>query len=213
LASGVAERLRAQITSGAWPVGSRIPTEPELVAQLGLARNTIREAVSALAYSGLLEVRQGSGTYVVATSELATVMQRRFATAKLSHVNEFRAVLESAAAAAAANRRTAGDLRRIERALIHRDERWEAGDAAAFADADATFHLAVVAAAHNDVITDIYADLYAVVRDRIRAELGSRTRAGKYVDHSRLVKAIRDREPDRAATEAAAHPHSWTRRS
>ena len=45
----------------------------------GVARNTVREAVRALAHNGLLDIRQGSGTYVVATSELAGVMHRRFA--------------------------------------------------------------------------------------------------------------------------------------
>ena len=83
LSDRVIARLRQQITSGAWPVGSRIPTEPELVAQLGVARNTVREAVRALAHNGLLDIRQGSGTWVVATSELAGVMQRRFAEQRL----------------------------------------------------------------------------------------------------------------------------------
>ena len=79
LSDQVIAALRNQITSGEWPVGSRIPTEPELVEQLGVARNTVREAVRALAHNGLLDIRQGSGTYVVATSELAGVMHRRFA--------------------------------------------------------------------------------------------------------------------------------------
>lgn len=81
LSDQVIAQLRNQITSGEWPVGSRIPTEPELVEQLGVARNTVREAVRALAHNGLLDIRQGSGTYVIATSELAGVMHRRFAAA------------------------------------------------------------------------------------------------------------------------------------
>ena len=64
LADQVIAQLRTQITSGEWPVGSRIPTEVELVEQLGVARNTVREAVRALAHNGLLDIRQGSGTYV-----------------------------------------------------------------------------------------------------------------------------------------------------
>src|ERR1041384_4924635 len=86
LSGRVINRLRQQITSGAWPVGSRIPTEPELVAQLGVARNTVREAIRALAHNGLLDIRQGSGTYVVATSELAGVRHRRFGNADPRHV-------------------------------------------------------------------------------------------------------------------------------
>src|SRR3954452_8103932 len=98
LADETIAHLRAQITSGTWPVGSRIPTEPELVERLGVARNTVREAIRALAHNGLLDIRQGSGTYVVATSELAGVMQRRFAGAEQLHIAELRGALETTGA-------------------------------------------------------------------------------------------------------------------
>src|ERR1044072_4667192 len=96
LADQVISQLRAQITSGDWPVGSRIPTEPELVEQLGVARTPVREAVRALAHNGLLDIRQGSGTYVLATSELAGVMSRRFAGMPDGDVKELRFTLETA---------------------------------------------------------------------------------------------------------------------
>src|SRR5882757_973132 len=114
LADQVITRLRAEIVAGAWPVGSRIPTEPELVEHLGVARNTVREAVRALAHNGLLDIRQGSGTYVVATSELAGVMNRRFAAAEPGHVAELRSTLESSAAKLAAERRTERDLKQLD---------------------------------------------------------------------------------------------------
>ena len=78
----------------------------------------------------------------------------------------------------------------------------------AFADTDATFHLAVVAAAHNDVLTAIYADLREVIRGAIAAELDA-VGARPHVDHARLVEAIRDRDGERAAAEAQAHASSW----
>ena len=71
LVDQVIEQMRKAISSGEWPVGQRIPAEPELVSALGVGRNTVREAVRALAHAGLLEVRQGDGTFVRATSELA----------------------------------------------------------------------------------------------------------------------------------------------
>ncbi len=122
LADQVIAQLRAQITTGEWPVGSRIPTEPELVEQLGVARNTVREAVRALAYNGLLDIRQGSGTYVVATSELAGVMNRRFAEADPQHIAELRSALEAEAARLAARRRTESDMRQLC-VLLERRER------------------------------------------------------------------------------------------
>lgn len=205
LSEEVAARLRQQITSGAWPVGSRIPTEPELVGQLGVARNTVREAVRALAHNGLLDIRQGSGTYVLATSELAGVMQRRFAAADQSDVIELRGALETAAAGMAATRRTAADLRRLDALLAQREQAWASGDREAFVAADAAFHLAVVAASHNDVLVELYADLGQVIRDSLREHFSARLRPEEYMDHGRLLDAIRAKAADTAAAEASSH--------
>src|SRR6266568_4570571 len=58
------ERIRELIASGAWGPGARLPREADLAAQLGLSRNSLREAVRALSLARVLEVRQGDGTYV-----------------------------------------------------------------------------------------------------------------------------------------------------
>ncbi|SEO75196.1 FadR/GntR family transcriptional regulator [Actinacidiphila rubida] len=205
LADRVIARLRAEITSGTWPVGTRIPTEPELVERLGVARNTVREAVRALAHNGLLDIRQGSGTYVVATSELAGVMQRRFADAEPLHIAELRGSLEATAASLAAQRRTEADLQQLEALLERREHAWESGEAEVFVQADATLHLAVVAASHNTVLTALYADLGEVLRDYLRADIGTELHAGDHLDHARLVAAIRAGDADGAAAEARDH--------
>ncbi|MDN3269729.1 FadR/GntR family transcriptional regulator [Streptomyces sp. MA15] len=206
LSEQVIAALRAQITSGEWPVGSRIPTEPELVEQLGVARNTVREAVRALAHNGLLDIRQGSGTYVVATSELAGVMHRRFAGADPRHIAELRSTLESSAARLAAQRRTEKDLKQLDTLLLRREEAWESGDAEAFVTADATFHMAVVAASHNAVMTALYADLVEVLRDWLRDDVGGGMTPETHMEHGRLVDAIRAGDAATAAEEAAAYP-------
>ncbi|MEU6221609.1 FadR/GntR family transcriptional regulator [Streptomyces sp. NPDC047022] len=206
LSEQVIAELRTQIVSGEWPVGSRIPTEPELVEQLGVARNTVREAVRALAHNGLLDIRQGSGTYVAATSELAGVMHRRFADADPNHIAELRATLESGAAGLAAERRSERDLKQLDALLIRREEAWESGDAEAFVTADATLHMAVVAASHNVVMTAMYADLGEVLRDWLREDVGEELTPETYVDHAGLVDAIRAGDADAAATAAASYP-------
>ncbi|MFC7328073.1 FadR/GntR family transcriptional regulator [Marinactinospora rubrisoli] len=205
LSDQVIVRLRQQITSGAWPVGSRIPTEPELAEQLRVARNTVREAVRALSHNGLLDIRQGSGTYVVATSELAGVMRRRFAAAERRDVIELRGSLEATAAGLAAERRMAEDLRRLTDLLDRRERAWESGDRDAFVTADAAFHLAVVAASHNEVLAELYADLGEVVRDSLRDHFGAGLRPDEYLDHARLLDAIRAGDAGAAAAEAASH--------
>lgn len=205
LTDQVIARLRQQITSGAWPVGSRIPTEPALVDQLGVARNTVREAVRALAHNGLLDIRQGSGTYVAATSELAGVMQRRFAAAEARDVKEVRGALEAKAASLAATRRTGDDLAQLDALLDRRERAWRSGGSDAFVAADAAFHQSVVAASHNEVLIALYADLGQVIRDSLRDHIGADLNPEEYLDHARLVRAVRDRAAGTAAAEAASY--------
>ncbi|MFJ9906407.1 FadR/GntR family transcriptional regulator [Streptomyces sp. NPDC101152] len=206
LSEQVIAALRNQITSGEWPVGSRIPTEPELVEQLGVARNTVREAVRALAHNGLLDIRQGSGTYVVATSELAGVMHRRFAGADPRHIAELRSALESAAARLAAQRRTEKDLKQLDALLARREEAWESGDKEAFVTADATFHLAVVSASHNEVMTAMHADLGEVLMDWLREDVGADLTPEAFMEHTGLVDAIRAGDAEAAGAAAASYP-------
>lgn len=205
LSDQVIEALRTQITSGGWPVGERIPTEPELVEQLGVARNTVREAVRALAHNGLLDIRQGSGTYVVATSELAGVMQRRFSGAASQHVAELRSALEAEGARLAALRRTERDLGLLDQLLERREEAWRSRVVERFVEADATLHLAVVTASHNEVLTAVYADLGTVLREYLRHDVGEELRDEEHVDHARVVAAIRARDAEAAAREAGSH--------
>ncbi|NJP66817.1 FadR/GntR family transcriptional regulator [Streptomyces spiramenti] len=205
LADQVIVELRRQITSGEWPVGSRIPTEPELVEQLGVARNTVREAIRALAHNGLLDIRQGSGTYVLATSELAGVMHRRFADADPGHVAELRSTLEASAARHAAQRRTPAEVTHLQGLLTRRENAWSGGDVDAFVEADATFHMAVVKASHNEVLTALYADLGAVLRAFLRHDVGDELRPEDHLDHARLVAAIRDGDAEAAAAEAGSY--------
>lgn len=72
--------------------------------------------------------------------------------------------------------------------------------------ADATFHLAVVAASHNDVVTAVYADLGEVLRDWLRGDVGEELTPETCMDHTRLVDAIRVGDAEAAAAEAARYP-------
>lgn len=203
----VVEELRAQICSGEWPVGGRIPTEPALVEALGVGRNTVREAVNALVHAGLLERRQGSGTYVLATHELDGAVARRVAEASspgqgVSEAIEVRWAFEVAAAQLAAVRRTGEDLEILDAALAAREAAWRSGRVADFVEADAQLHVAVVAAAHNGMLADLYGSFGAALRASLAEHIGDALTADRYVDHSDLITAIRSADPIRAAQAA-----------
>ncbi|MBY8871993.1 FCD domain-containing protein [Micromonospora sp. PLK6-60] len=198
------EQLRERILGGEWPVGTRIPTEPQLVAALGVGRNTVREAVRALVHAGVLEPRQGSGTYVISTDELAPVVARRLTDDRMAEVVEVRRAFEVEAARLAALRRTPEDLAALDGALAAREAAWHGGRVDDFVEADAALHTAVVAAAHNAMLAELYASVGTALRSTVAQAMGEALRPERYVDHGRLVSAIRDGDPHRAAIEAGA---------
>ncbi len=185
-------------------MGGRIPTEPQLVAALGVGRNTVREAVRALAHAGVLECRQGSGTYVVSTDELAPVVARRLTDDRMTEVIEVRRAFEVEAARLAALRRTPEDLAALDGALAAREAAWCGGRVDEFVEADAALHTVVVAAAHNAMLAELYASVGAALRSTVAQAMGEALTPERYVDHSRLVEAIRAGDPQRAAIEAGA---------
>jgi DNA-binding FadR family transcriptional regulator len=221
LAELAIRQLHDQIVAGTWPVGSRIPAETELVERLGVGRSTVREAVRALVHSGLLESRQGTGTFVrsLVVGGWEPLVQR----ATVLDVYEVRQGLEPQAARLAAQRRTEADLALIDATLAQRQraraERQRPGATApnaAFVDADLAFHQAVVAAAHNALLTQIF-DSFArsALREALVA-LVDDDEAAERMDgvndaHVTLAEAIRAGDPDAAVEATEANLHTTAR--
>lgn len=116
LVEQAAERLRTRITSGQWPVGTRLPAETALAEALGVGRSTVREALRALAGAGLLRTRQGAGVFVIADHPRED-WPARLCGAADRDVHEARALLELPAARMAAARRTPEDIAALHSAL------------------------------------------------------------------------------------------------
>jgi DNA-binding FadR family transcriptional regulator len=201
LVDQVIDQLKEQITSGWWQMHGKIPTETVLAEQLGVGRNTVREAVRALTHAGLLECRQGDGTYVRATSELSGAMLRRLRQAEQLEILEVRRALEVESARLAATRRDEDDILRIEAALADRDRAWENGDPEEFVEADLAFHMAVMHATHNLVLIDLYEDFSAALRASITAAGTSINKT--YIPHDAIARAIAS--GDATAAERAGH--------
>ncbi|MFI6548491.1 FadR/GntR family transcriptional regulator [Streptomyces prunicolor] len=202
LVEQAAERLRAQIAAGEWPVGSKLPGETTLATELGVGRSTVREALRALAGAGLVRPRQGAGVFVVAT-EPAEDWPTRLRRAAVTDVYEVRMGVEVHAARLAASRRTPGDVTAMERALEARRVASGADDGA-FVDADIAFHAAVVAAAHNPVLADIFGQFTPVLREGL-VELLALTELRAHdpntgdAAHEALVRAVVEGDAETAA--------------
>ncbi|GGT65536.1 FadR/GntR family transcriptional regulator [Actinomadura citrea] len=203
LVEQAAQRLRDQIAAGAWPVGTRLPGETTLATELGVGRSTVREALRALAGAGLVQARQGAGVFVVAT-EPAEDWPARLRRASVADVYEIRAMVEVRAAELAAERRTPDDLAALDRALADRDTALAGPGVEAFIDADIALHTAVIAAAHNPVLADLFAGFVPVLRDGLLdlaslVDVRASDHAHGRAAHAALVEAVRAQDPAAAS--------------
>jgi DNA-binding FadR family transcriptional regulator len=187
-------QLRQSVVSGEWPVGHRIPNEAVLVESLGVGRNTVREAIRALAHAGLFEVRQGDGTYVRATSEVSGALSRLCGT-ELRDILQVRRGLEVEGARLAAAHRTADDLDDLRSLLARRDECQRDGRNADFARADAEFHLAIVRSSHNAILTELYRGLMEAITASVAATTET---PAQHVDHGVLLDHVAAGDVERA---------------
>jgi GntR family transcriptional regulator, transcriptional repressor for pyruvate dehydrogenase complex len=213
------ETIRELIVSGEWGAGTRLPREADLAAQLGLSRNSLREAVRALALARVLEVRQGDGTYVSSLEPGELLEPTLSATHLLQgrtvlELFEVRRMLEPEAAAMAALRPDPEVLRDLKREL---DRMVAAGDRAdELVEADAAFHDVIASAPGNGVLRALLASLSTrTVRARLWHGLADRKALDvARAEHTRIYEAIAAGDVDlaRAATLVhIANNEAWLR--
>ncbi|RIX30529.1 FadR/GntR family transcriptional regulator [Amnibacterium setariae] len=204
----VVDGIRAMIRGGRIGPGSRIPAEAELATEFGVSRSSLREGVRALCVLGVLETRQGDGTFVTSLDSSVLFAPVGFALDLQSaeHQDDLhlvRRVLEAEAASRAAFRMT-NDQIQTAAAILDRiagvvDEPTDA-DQEAILDADVEFHHVIALGAGNASLAALI-DVLADRTWRARLWLGLRhqdqTRMA-HRDHLAILQALRDRDPDRA---------------
>jgi len=192
-----AARFREEIVSGRWPVGERIPTEPALVSEFGIGRNTVREALQSLVHTGMLRREQGRGTIVLSDSELDSALERQLVGGSRRHYLELRFALDSSAASLAARNRTRADIELLRDLRDRREAAWSADDPDARAEADLALHGAIGAATHNPLYVQLYSSMLNVFTVHMRGE-ESEDEDAAHVRHHELVEAIASADADRA---------------
>ncbi len=221
IVDGVTERIQG----GALKPGDRVPSEPELMREFGVSRTVVREAMSHLQASGLVETRQGVGTFVLAppaVSPLLGVSSRSVKLRQVLAMLELRICLEAEAASIAALRRSDEQLARMRAALQSFDEHRRAGSSTI--EDDFRFHAEIAAATGNEYFEEVLASLgSATITGRASrpaapapagapgprfAEPSPSLEAGKVItqgEHEAIFEAIRRADP--AAARAAMFMH------
>ncbi|MDN0198877.1 FadR/GntR family transcriptional regulator [Streptomyces sp. S.PNR 29] len=203
------DKIKAMIVAGELAPGSRLPKEEMLAAQLGLSRNSLREAVRALTAMRILTVRQGDGTYVSSLephllleslSFASDVSQGRTALQLL----QVRRLLEPQATGLAAALLTSEDLRELGD-ILERSK--SAATVEEFIAHDIAFHVRIVEAVGNPVLSMLLRVL-STRTQRVRIVRGTQARRtvdNAHRDHQQILGALQARDALLAASAATVH--------
>lgn len=213
LALELVEALGDRIRDGRLTAGDKLPTEAEFMAEFGVSRTVVREAISKLQASGLVQTRHGIGTFVVGLGDAAPfrLAPEQFATLRdVIAVLELRIGIETEAASLAAQRRNADNLRQMRSALDAVSAAVEQGRDAV--GPDFQFHLEVARATQNVHFADLMASLGTMIIPRARLdgapEMSDEQRLylrRVNAEHESIFDAIRNQDSDAARAAMRTH--------
>jgi GntR family transcriptional regulator, transcriptional repressor for pyruvate dehydrogenase complex len=153
----VADQIRGLIQAGQFKLGQRLPSERELAQQLGVSRPSLREALIALEIDGTVEIRMGSGIYLVATAERRPPTSASMGESPVE-LMQARAAVEGAVIVLAAARMTAESLRNLRQILDGMAS--EIAEGRKPVEHDRQFHLSIAAQSGNDVLVRLVGELF-----------------------------------------------------
>ncbi len=206
----IAEQLRALITAGEFAPATRLPAERDLARQLGVSRPSVREALIALEVEGWVEVRSGSGVYALDRPNGARTATADTAAPEWGPLELIRArrVVEGETAAIAARQARRRDFDALRAAIDSMSLDADAGTMPL--DGDRAFHIAIVLASGNSVLSETVQTFWDSRRGPVFERLGGhfesvRSWRSAIAEHEAILDAIR--QHDAPAARAAMHTH------
>lgn len=211
LSDQVAQQLAAEIKAGRLAPGAKLPTEARLAEQFAVSRTVVREAVSRLKSLALVDSRQGSGVFVAANQPFIPLnFDARHADSHsaVAQMVEVRRALEAEAAALAAQRRKASDIKAIRQAVRALDKAVQAGGDGV--EEDLRFHRSVAEAAHNPFLIATLDYLAQFMRGAISVTRANEARRADFTtqvraEHAAITEAIAVGDAVQARAAAGRH--------
>lgn len=206
----IAEQLRSLINAGEFAVGSRLPAERELAKQLCVSRPSVREALIALEIEKVVEVRSGSGIYVLKPSKRQAARTKIGAAVEWGPLELMRAreLVESEVAALAARHAKQADLQLMDQALQQMRDEVALGQIPR--SGDEAFHNAIAQACGNEVLRDTVRGYWQARHGALFERLGDYFEDhvswdAALLEHAAVLKAIRTRKASLARSAMNLH--------
>jgi GntR family transcriptional repressor for pyruvate dehydrogenase complex len=202
------------VSLGSQP-NQRLPSERQMATALGVGRSVIRDAVKTLSLLGLLESRQGAGTYLRSPEalDLTKVIEwgLLLGQKQVDDLIELRRSLEVISARLAAQRRTAEDLQRL-RDDMEAMERSKS-DSSGFVASDVAFHVTLARGSGNALLASQLASIQSLLSEWIKRAIRQHGQTEETcLEHRHILDAVAARDPDAAAAAMAAHMEAAYRR-
>lgn len=204
----VAEQILDHVRRGTLETGDQLPTEKELMQQLGVGRSSVREGLQILATLGLIESRPGAGTFVRISSPSEhlqpELLGALIANSAALELLEARQMIEPAAVRLTCIRATDAELDRIDALLEEHAVLLEQGESVH--EHAARFHVMLAEASHNQIAAQFMRSIIGLLMVRGR-KIDRIPGYGEteVVEHRHIASLVRAREPDAAAEAMAAH--------
>ena len=216
LALELVDSLGDRIRDGRLQLGDKLPTEAAIMGEFNVSRTVVREAISKLQASGLVETRHGIGTFVLGLGQAPgfKISPEQFSTLRdVIAVLELRIGMETEAAALAAQRRTAANITAMREALPNVAAAVDAGrDSVA---ADFQFHLEIARSTQNSHFAELMSTLGSMIIPRARLDASAAMAAPdddrrQYLrrvngEHESIYDAIVGQDPDAARAAMRTH--------
>ena len=207
----VARRLLMQVSSGQLEPGSRLPSERQLATTLDVGRSTVREALATLDLLGIIETRQGAGSFIKGdTSELLPqaiewgLMLGRPRTLDLVEARRHIEIINAELATTRASDEGKAALARAYERMVSSSH-----DSVGFVDADIAFHLEIASLAENSVLSDILTSIRSLLRVWVTRATTTDENMHETLDEHRLVvEAVLSGDPRKARTAMENHMHN-----
>ncbi|MGG0285805.1 FadR/GntR family transcriptional regulator [Peribacillus butanolivorans] len=208
----ISRELLNMIETGQFRPGSKLPTEKELTAHFSVSRAPIREALSMLRAAGVINSRQGGGSYVEETTSstfIHRIQVERDDVENIKYLFEMRKILEPEAAYLAALRRTPKCLDQMKNILKRmKEESIEKGTTAIHSDIE--FHSSIIKATQNPIMIQTLESLSTLYEKALNITLRpneqlKRKRKAVYDEHQSILLAIEAEEPELAKLQCQIH--------
>jgi GntR family transcriptional repressor for pyruvate dehydrogenase complex len=220
LSDDVADEIRRLIISENISAGSRLPSERDLAERFGASRPTVSQALRTLSLMGLVEIRRGSGAYVLRrpqTMVTASVnLMLELDEQSVTQLMQLRLWLETLGVQQAADRRTAltaAEIKAVERGLERLTS--SAGNPSEWIAEDTVFHATVVRSAGNPYLAALYESVHTAIlsyeykswveTESVPAWLRDMTSEEQHALHEPIARAVIDHDANAACAAVLAH--------